>query len=183
MKSKGFTLLEVIIAIFILAGSIIVLGSTWSGNFMRIRKANMFNNVSTLLEQKMVEVEAKYKDKPLTEVPEGEDGDFGNDYPQYRWEMKSRELKLPDLTPLLVGQEDGADETLISTMKQMTEYLSKVIKEVKIVVYVKSGNKEVEFSATQYFVDYTQDIGLPGMGGAGGGAAGGGGGGGAGQTP
>jgi general secretion pathway protein I len=78
--------------------------------------------------------------------------------------MQSRELKLPDLTPLLVGQEDGADEMLINTMKQMTEYLSKVIKEVKITVFVKSGAREVQFSATQYFVDYSQDIGLGGAG-------------------
>jgi general secretion pathway protein I len=163
MKSRGFTLLEVIIALFILAGTIIVLGTTWSGNFMRIRKSAMFNNVSTLLEQKMVEMEAKYKEKPLGEISESEDGDFGNDFPNYRWEMKSRDLKLPDLTPLLVGQEDGADETLISTMKQVTEYLSKVIKEVKVTIYVQSGKREVEFSATQYFVDYTQGFGgLPG---------------------
>lgn len=170
MKSRGFTLLEVIIALFILAGSIIVLGQTWSGNFMRIRKSTMFNNVATLLEQKMVEMEAKYKEKPLAEIVESEDGDFGNDFPNYRWEMKSRELKLPDLTPLLVGQEEGADEMLIGIMKQVTEYLSKVIKEVKVTIFVKSGNREVEFSATQYFVDYSQDIGLPGLGGAGGAA-------------
>ncbi len=167
-SNKGFTLLEVLVSLFILAGGIILLGTTWSGNFMRIRKATMYNNVSTLLEQKMVELEAKYKEKPIAEIPEDDGGDFENDFPQYRWEMKSRELKLPDLTPLLVGQEEGADETLISMMKQMTEYLSKVIKEVKVTVFVKSGNREVEFSATQYFVDYTQDFGgIPGMGGKG----------------
>ena len=165
-SARGFTLLEVLISLFILAGSIIVLGTTWSGNFMRIRKATMYNNVGTLLEQKMVEFEAKYKEKPITEIVEEDGGDFGSDFPQYRWEMKSRELKLPDLTPLLVGQEDGADETLISMMKQMTEYLSKVIKEVQVTIYVKSGDREVKFSATQYFVDYSQDFtGIPGLGG------------------
>lgn len=164
--ARGFTLLEVLIALFILSGAIIVVASSWSGNFMRIRKSNMYNNVATLLEQKMVELEAKYKDKPIAEIPESEGEGFGNDYPQYRWEMKSRELKLPDLTPMLVGQEDGADETLISTMKQLTEYLGKVIKEVKVSIFVKSGSREVEFSATQYFVDYSQDFGLGGLGGA-----------------
>jgi len=168
-KSRGFTLLEVLISLFILAGAIIVVGSSWSGNFMRIRKSNMYNNVATLLEQKMVELEAKYKDKPINEIPDSEGDGFGNDYPQYRWEMQSRELKLPDLTPMLVGQEDGADETLISTMKQLTEYLSKVIKEVKVTIYVSSGSREVQFSATQYFVDYTQDFGMGALGGAAGG--------------
>ena len=92
MKSRGFTLLEVIIALFILTGSIIVIANAWSGNFMRIRKSNMYNNVATLLERKMAEMDAKYRDKPVTEIPESEAGDFENDYPNYRWEMKSRDL-------------------------------------------------------------------------------------------
>jgi general secretion pathway protein I len=156
-KRSGFTLIEVIVALFILTGGIIVIASSWSGNFMRIRKTNMYNNVATLLERKMAELDAKYRDKPVTDIPDSEDGDFENDYPNYRWSMKSRDLKLPDLTPLLVGQEGGADETLISLMKQLTEYLGQAIKEVKVTIYVKgTKDKEVEFTATQYFVDYTK---------------------------
>ncbi len=157
-KNAGFTLLEVLVSLIILAGSIIALNMAWGGNFLRLRKANMYNNVATLLERKMAEVEAKYKDKPLSEIPEEESGDFENDYPQYRWTMQSREVEFPDLTPLLVAQEDGAPETLISMIKQMTEYLNRVIKEVKVTIYVSSRGKEVEFSATQYFVDYTRDF-------------------------
>ncbi len=161
---KGFTLLEVLIALMIVAGGIIALNIGWGNSFLMIRKSTMKYDVATLLERKMAEFEAKYRDKPFTEIPEKDEGDFENDYPQYRWVMESRDLVLPDLTPLLVAQEDGADEMLISMMKQMTEYLNKVIKEVKISIFVKGrGGKEAEFSATQYFVDYTKDFsGLPG---------------------
>ena len=61
-----------------------------------------------LLERKMVETEAKYKEKHC-EIPDEEAGEFVG-YPQYTWKLKSRDLKLPDLTPLLVAQQDGADE-------------------------------------------------------------------------
>ncbi|MGE0526052.1 MAG: type II secretion system protein [Bdellovibrionales bacterium] len=162
-SQRGFTLIEVLVALFILTGAILVIANAWSGNFMRIRKSNLLNNVSTLLERKMVEVEAKYKDKPLTEIPEQEGDDFGDQYPQYRWTMQSREMELPDLTPLLVGQDGGADENLIAMIKQMSETLNKSIKEVKVTVFVKSRGREIEFSATQYFMDYQQ-----GLGGAGG---------------
>src|ERR1700733_15151492 len=70
MKTKGFTLLEVLIAIAILAGGIMMLGTSWSGNLMRIRKSTLFNNVSSLLEKKRIEPEAEYKDKPFLEIPE-----------------------------------------------------------------------------------------------------------------
>ena len=42
---KGFTLIEVLVALFILTGGIIVLSTAWSGNFMRIRKSALFNDV------------------------------------------------------------------------------------------------------------------------------------------
>lgn len=163
-SAKGFTLLEVLIALMIIAGGIVALNLGWGNSFLMIRKSTMKYNVATLLERKMAEFEAKYKDKPFNEIPESEEGDFENDFPQYRWKMESRDLELPDLTPLLIAQEEQADEMLISMMKQMTEYLNKVIKEVKISVFVKGkGGKETEFSATQYFVDYSKDFGgLPG---------------------
>lgn len=172
MKRNGFTLIEVLIALFILAGGILMISLAWSGSIMHLRKSALFNDVSTLLERKMVEVEAYYKDKDLKEIPEDDEGDFGSDHPQYRWTLKSREMKFPDITPLIVGQSEGGDEMLINMIKQMTEYLDKTVKEVRVTVFVKSkGGKEVQFSATQYFIDYTQDF----AGAMGGGAAGAGG--------
>ena len=138
-NDKGFTLIEVLVALSILAGGIVMLTLSWSGNFMRIRKTTMLSDVSTLLERKMVETEAKYKTKQLAEIPDEEEGDFGSEHPQYKWKMKSKDLKLPDLSPLLIGQEDGADETLLSMIKQVSESLSKAIKEVRITIYVKRG--------------------------------------------
>lgn len=172
--SRGFTLIEVLVALFILAGAIIVISTAWSGNFLRIRKSNMFNDVATLLEQKMVETEAKYKNKQLSEIPEEDEGEFEG-FKQYRWAMKSKDLEFPDISPLLTSQEGGVDDTLLTMVKQMTEYLNTTIKEVQISIFAKGGNgKEVEFSAVTYFVDYNKDFGgIAGMGGAAGGAAGG----------
>lgn len=158
MARQGFTLIEVLVALFILTGGIMVLATAWSGNFMRMRKTALFNDVSTLLERKMVETEAKYHGKSPDDIPDEDGGAFDDDHPQYSWKLKSRELKLPDLTPLLVGQQEGVDETLITMLKQVTEFLGKAIKEVKISVIVKRNNKELEFSATEYFVDYTKDF-------------------------
>lgn len=165
---KGFTLLEVLVALMILAGGLLVLNNSWTTNNLRLRKANVFNNSATLLQKKMVEMEALYKEKALEEIPESEGGDFGSDHPNYRWEMKSRELEFPDLSALIIGDGRG-DETLLTMIRQMTELISKSIKEVKVTIFVKTKKKEVSFSATTYFVDYNRQLGLPGAGGGPGG--------------
>ncbi len=165
-RNLGFTLIEVLVALFIITGSIIVISTAWSGNFLRIRKATMFNDVATLLERKMLETEAKYKDKQLSEIPEEEKDSFGDDYKQYRWEIKSKDLEFPDISPLLTSKEGGAKEELLTMVKQMTEYLNSTIKEVKVSVFAKGANgREVEFSAVQYFIDYRKEF--TGLGGGG----------------
>ena len=179
-KSQGFTLIEVLVALMIVSAAIMASASLWSGNFTTMRKSSLNYDVATILERKMVEIEAKYKQVPLLEVPAEESGDFGSEYPQFRWSMKSREMEFPDLTPIIMGQNEEPNEQLLSMIKQMTEYLNRAIKEVQVSVFVKRGKRELEFTATQYFVDYTRDFaggggGAPAGGVPGGGAGGGGG--------
>ncbi len=165
--NAGFTLIEVLVALFILTGAIMVIANTWSGNFMRMRKSTYLNDSATLLARKMIEVEAKYKGKPLNEIPKEEGGDFGTDSPMYHWTLKSKDLVVPDLSALMIGTEGQNDDTLIGMIKQVTEYLGKAIKEVKVSIFLKrKGAKEIEFSAVQYFVDYSKDFGLGGAGGS-----------------
>lgn len=166
---NGFTLLEVLIALAILASGIIVLNTAWSGNNLRIRKANLYQNVSTLLERKVVELEAKYKAKPFNELPEEEEGDFGSDFPLYRWKLKSKDMEMPDLTSALTPPGESLDENLRTMIKTMTESISKSVKEVKVSVFVKSkGDSEIEFFVSTYFVNWQFDLGLGAGGGSGG---------------
>lgn len=163
MNRRGFTLLEVLVAVTILVGGIIVVASAWSGNFLRIRKTTLYNNVALLLERKTNELMAEFKDRPLTEVLDKE-GDFGTDLAAYRWSFEAKEFEMPDLSAVLMGKEDGnKDETFLSFIKQTQEFISKSVKEGTITVYVKSGKKEIPFSVTTYFVDYKQELALPGM--------------------
>ncbi len=158
MKNLGFTLIEVLVAMMILVGGIIIVANSWSGNLLKIRKANVYNNVGVLLERKVTELEVKYRDKPLTEIKAEDSGDFEG-LPQYQWKMKSREFKMPDLTAALLKNKGGnADEMFLTMMKQVNSFIEKSVKEVKISVIVKSNKKNIEYSVTTYFVDYTKDF-------------------------
>jgi general secretion pathway protein I len=163
LKSKGFTLLEVVVAMSIMVGAVLVLSSSWSGSFTRIRKAQLYNNVAELLERKITEIEILNKDKSLTEIS-AQEGDFGPDYPQYRWTFAVQEFVMPDMTAMMTSGQ-SASQDMISIMNQLTQTISQAVLEGTVTVYLNTGEKEIPFSVTTYFVDFNKEIQLPGVGG------------------
>ncbi|WP_374079661.1 prepilin-type N-terminal cleavage/methylation domain-containing protein [Bdellovibrio bacteriovorus] len=166
MRKNGFTLIETVIAMVLLSAGLLLLANSWSGSFMRIRKTQLSTEVAALLERKMVEIEMEYAGKPLDSIPEEKEDDFGSEYSQYSWKMESKEFEVPDFSATLTAQAGGADELTLTVMKTLSEHLAKSVKEVKVTVIYKAGKKPLNFSATQYFVDYDKDIQLPAMPGA-----------------
>lgn len=162
---KGFTLIETLVAMLILSTGIILLVNSWSGSFMRLKKTQINNEVTMLIEKKMVEIDLEYRGKSIDSIPEEKEDDFGSDYPNYRWKMTSKEFEIPDLSPLFTAKDGGADQMMITIMKQFSEHLGKSVKEVKLSVFYKYGKKELEYSVTTYYVDYSKELPLPNMGG------------------
>lgn len=142
-----------------------VVGTAWSGNLLRVRKSALYNNVAFLLERKATEIEAKYKGRPITEISD-EEGDFGNEFPQYRWTFKAQPFVMPDMTPILTAGNNAVDQNLLSMLSQMQEFFGKAVMEGKITISVTVGKTPVDFSVTTYFVDYTVEPSIPGGGGA-----------------
>lgn len=166
-NQKGFTLIEVVLAMIILVGGVIVVNTSWSGNLLRVRKAALYNNVAFLLERKATELEVEFAGKTATEIAE-RSGDFGSEFPQYKWTFEVQPFQMPDLTPIIMSQSNaGVDQMLLTVMGQMQEFMSKVIVEGKVSVIATVADKPVTFSVTLYFVDYSQTLAVPGAGGGG----------------
>lgn len=163
-NNKGFTLIEVAIALVIMAGAMVILKGSSSGSLMRIRKAEMNYNVTELLERKITELSIKHRDKRADQIGD-ESGNFGNDFPQYRWTMTTQPFEMPDLGDIAVS-DGGASQDLVSMLKQMQDIMSKSIVEATVTVYVRGKEREVPFSVTTYFVDF-QGAQVPGLGGGG----------------
>ncbi|MFN8846311.1 MAG: type II secretion system protein [Bdellovibrionales bacterium] len=164
----GFTLLEVIIAVAIMASGILVVAMSWSGTYDKLRKTQVNTEVMALLERKVAEINAKYSGKPIDSIQELEEDDFGSEYPQYTWKMESRKFEMPDLSSLLTSRDGGADSFELQTMKLFTEHLSKTIREVRIsVIYKNRSGKEQTYSVTQFFVDYQKEPPIPALPGGG----------------
>jgi general secretion pathway protein I len=165
---NGFTLLEVIIAVSIMATGILIVGMSWSGTFQKMKKTQINTEVVALLERKMAELDAKYKGKPLESIPETEEDTFGDEYPQYKWKMESRKFEMPSLADFLGSREGGVDDLTKMTMKVFTEHLSKTIKEVRVTVtYTTKSNKSQDFSVTTFYVDFNKEPPMPALPGGG----------------
>lgn len=168
-QSRGFTLIEVVMALIITSGAIAVVGATWSGNRIRIKKMVQQNRVAFLLERKMTEIKIKYQ-YSFSRIPKDEKGEFAlenkeNKTEKYLWEMKSQPFELPNISTFLVAQGAQVDPLVLSFFDQLADFMGQAVKEVSVSVVIQSkGKKEVRYSATSYIVDYTRPFpGLPGM--------------------
>lgn len=171
MNQRGFTLIEVIVATIIMIGSSIVIWSASAGNYMRIEKARENANMAALLERKMTELELEYRGKPISEIKDEDGGAFTDEFKRYRWEMKSKEFEMPDMTSVLGGSgkeaANGANkEVMTLIVKTVSDYVKTAVKEVTLTIYYKSPHsktKEIKQSIATYFVDYTKPLSISGL--------------------
>ena len=97
-RVSGFTLLEVMVAVAILAVSLTVL-LTFTGNTMiKSGRAEKLTIVSMLARQKMTEIEIDLeKAKKKREFPDerSEGGSFDEPFEDFKWRMEIRRVELP----------------------------------------------------------------------------------------
>ena len=164
MNNKGFSLIEVLLATIILGGALIALSSSWSGTVHSFKKSEKVQIVTSLLKSKTTELEIKYAQSGFGSVPEEEDGDFGDEFPDLTWKSEVRILEFPDLTPLMMAKDGSIDEMTRTIVKQMTGHFSKNIKEMRVTITWKAKAKPVEYSTTTYLVNYAGGVPAPGAG-------------------
>ncbi|MBE8221555.1 MAG: prepilin-type N-terminal cleavage/methylation domain-containing protein [Bdellovibrionales bacterium] len=151
-KNKGLTLIEVLISVAILVGGAVVISSSWSGTLLKIRKAKIYNEVHYLLQKKMAEVEIKYKNTPVNEIPDESNGTFKSPYKKYIWQIKSQNMPLPNLKSLIESQ--NTDEQSQNILLTAMSGLAKAVKEVQVTVILTNKKNPISYNLATYFVDY-----------------------------
>ena len=96
-KANGFTLMEVMIAMAILAIALVAVFQLQSQSISMSTDSRFMTTAALLAQSKMVEAEAG-----PTLVNHSEDGDFGPDYPQYSWHLEVGDTQLPQFKKIEV---------------------------------------------------------------------------------
>jgi general secretion pathway protein I len=92
IEKNGFTLLEVMVALSIVASVMVPLLVSQSEG-ISIQDETKFRTTAALLAQKKIsEIEVKGKDDLINDY-----GDFGDDFPDYFWEIKIQDLSFPEI--------------------------------------------------------------------------------------
>jgi general secretion pathway protein I len=157
-NKKGFTLIEVLISLLILAVTSIILYQAWNGSLNAIRKGRTYNTVTFLLQRKVTEFEIQSKNKKIDELKEEQKGDFGSDYPDFSWEIKLTPFTVPPITPPKSKNDVGTSQIAETIFKVISDYFEKSVREVLVTVNYKGGKRTLHYSVSTLFVDLSVPI-------------------------
>lgn len=173
-SSKGFTFIEVLIAMAIFTIAVLAAIDITSGSVRATRDARDISTATWLLQQKMVELETKLETDGVEKACEKKDtGKFGEPYETYTWESNCDEVdfQLSETASKLAkasGQDDedkSAPENVILKMilKTASDYITQSIREVHVAVNWTSGKTKRSIDATTHFVRYDQKVSIGGV--------------------
>lgn len=160
MKQKGFTLIEVLMAVGILAILASIIHSTWSGNIVRYKTSKIKIEAVELLQKKIIEIETEFKNNVDSLPKEKQTGEFEEDkYKNYTWEWETQEINLPDISALM--DTENQEPLVVSVLENFRKFLNESIKEVKISVTYKQGKqKPYVFTVPIYLVNFDNEISM-----------------------
>ena len=152
--TKGFSLIEVLASILVLAGLISVVVQLSYGNTRRMKKARQLEKIAGLLELKMRELEEEFKGKKIIQLPDQDEGDFESEK-NYSWSYETQPLILPHPEILLSLIRIPENELNIKMAQTLTGILSESVVELKLTVhYTGKKGKKLNYSLVSYFINY-----------------------------
>jgi general secretion pathway protein I len=172
----GFTLLEVMVALAILAGSLVVVSEVVGGALRNHLRARQLDVATQLARAKMVQLQAQYERKGFRDFDESDEGTFDDDgHPEIRWKVEVRKPALelgaeaalasltggkklqellppPDQAPQLAPFQALLGAQMNAQLQRISEQLKKTAREVRLVVSWQSGTGVESFDVITHLV-------------------------------
>lgn len=147
----AFSLLEVMIAVVILAMAFSTLIGAVSSSSARARSAEELLTATMLAREKMTEMDLELaKGMAKGEFPEDreEDGEFKKPFERFRWKMTIKKVTLP--APV-IGEKGSIQETV---GRELTKEISKSVRELTLNVSwtEAASDRERSFDITTHIV-------------------------------
>ena len=135
-NTKGFSLLEILIAVAILATSFTVLLTSQGSSYLSSERAEQITQATFLARQKMSDIEIELaKDLEKNKFPDQEKeevGIFDEPLDEFRWKYSVRKVEIPIVG---TGNEESGNPLIGAYMKNMMEQISKSIREIKVTIF------------------------------------------------
>jgi general secretion pathway protein I len=180
-SASGFTLLEIMVAVAILAATLVVMLSIVTNNVRSTNHAKMTTAATFLARNRMVEIEDEILDQGFTDNDETGEGTFRDlGYPQFRWETAIERIDLPaDLSTKARDQASADSLDAKDPMSMLTGFmggmmsgfidpirigLQESVRKVTVrVLWDEHGRRDQSFEVVQYLTDPAKlDLALTG---------------------
>lgn len=176
-SKQGFTLFEVMVAMFILAISALAFMDSQRGSASLAISMRNKTVAAMLAYGKIAEFEVNVENKVLTKgiksVEKKKTGKFKG-FPDYTWTRYFEDVKFQIPKGLVLslqnafmgkdGENDsGAEEIDHNILRMLTtvnNHLKKTVREMSVVVTWKEDGREKEYSLTTHIVDYNAEISI-----------------------
>jgi general secretion pathway protein I len=174
--AAGFTLLEVMVALAILAASLVAISEVVGGALRNHVRARQLDVATLLARGKMVELQAQYERKGFRDFDEAEDGTFeAEGHPEVRWKVEVHRpavelgpdavlaaltggktlqdlLPPPEAAPQLAPVQAMMTVTIQGLLTQIGEQLKKGVREVRLTVSWEGGAAPESFDVVTHLV-------------------------------
>jgi general secretion pathway protein I len=110
-RQQGFSLVEVMIALAILAGGLVLALRSTASNVFAAQRAQMMTAATNLARSKMYDLEEVLLAEGFQEMDQEEDGDFSEEgWPEITWKAEIVKIELPDMNTLegMTGEGEEA---------------------------------------------------------------------------
>jgi general secretion pathway protein I len=178
---RGFTLLEVMVALAILAASLMAISEVVGGALRNHVRARQLDMATLLARGKMVEVQAAFERKGFRDFDESEDGTFeAEGHPEIRWKLEVRRptvdlgpkavlaaltggktleelLPAPDQSPQLALFQANINAMMQTTLTLIGEQLKSSVREVRLTVSWQDGRTVESFDVATHLVVMTPE--------------------------
>lgn len=147
MNRKGFSLLEVLIAVAILAIAFLTLINFQGQTMFRLSRAEKLTQATFLARHQMAEtilqIEKEFIQQRVFPDEKSDRGDFDKPYENFKWEWNLRTVAIP--TP--EGEEGGM---MGSMMRMVAGQIKEMVREVKLTVSWEELGKERKIDVTTH---------------------------------
>jgi general secretion pathway protein I len=175
-RGRGFTLLEVMVALGILAASLVAISEIAGGALRSQVRARQLQVATLLARTKMVQVQADAERKGFRDFDETDEGTFDREgHPEVRWKVETRKpsvelgpkavlaaltggKSIEDLLPSpeslpIPGLAQGVIQASVqSLLTQIGERLKKSVREVRLTVSWVDGKSTESFEVVTHLV-------------------------------
>jgi general secretion pathway protein I len=158
-KQSGFSLLEIMVAVAIMATGFVALLGLQNSTMVATQRAERLTTATFLARQKMVEYEIELeKDMEKNKFPRDEKeetGSFDDPYEDYRWKWTIKKVEIPVINS---GKGEGQDVLIASYMKNISDQISRSVRELQLTIYW--GDKDIPIDEQQNLVLTTHIVDL-----------------------